>query len=188
MTNDLQTIATDMHNYYRRLVATGWGEDKDGYAPPAKSMLALKYVCKDQANNDIATETKKLTEACPDTAPNPTGAHSLNHFYLKSLDYSREELLQMAIEEWANESMKVGNDNMYHKGQGFDNYAHMMHDEASEVTCAVKICQNTGKSAAICQYNGTGPDEDETIYVVGKKPCSPCPAPTSCEKLGGLCA
>ncbi|KIH44818.1 hypothetical protein ANCDUO_25150, partial [Ancylostoma duodenale] len=87
-----------------------------------------------------------------------------------------------AIEEWANEAANkgVGKDNIYHPDKGIDNYAHMMHDTASEVTCAVKICQDTGKSAAVCQYNGFGPDEDEAIYVVGKRPCSPCANGKSC--------
>ncbi|EYC42665.1 hypothetical protein Y032_0522g2890 [Ancylostoma ceylanicum] len=189
MSNDLQTIATDMHNYYRRLVATGWGLDKDGYAPPAKSMLALKYVCDDASNNNIATATKTLVDTCPDTPPPATAGHTLNHFYMNTLKDSREVFLQKAIENWANEAAKVGvgKDNIFHENAGFNNYGHMMQDGASEVTCAVKICQNSGKSVAICQYNAVGPDDEDPIYVVGKKPCSPCANGKSCEKLGGLC-
>ncbi|EPB77800.1 hypothetical protein ANCCEY_03068 [Ancylostoma ceylanicum] len=127
MSNDLQTIATDMHNYYRRLVATGWGLDKDGYAPPAKSMLALKYVCDDASNNNIATATKTLVDTCPDTPPPATAGHTLNHFYMNTLKDSREVFLQKAIENWANEAAKVGvgKDNIFHENAGFNNYGHV---------------------------------------------------------------
>ncbi|RCN47198.1 hypothetical protein ANCCAN_06776 [Ancylostoma caninum] len=41
MTYDMQITARDMANYYRNLVATGWAQDKNGYAPTAKIMNAL---------------------------------------------------------------------------------------------------------------------------------------------------
>ncbi|EYC12035.1 hypothetical protein Y032_0048g1576 [Ancylostoma ceylanicum] len=41
MTYDMQITARDMANYYRNLVATGWAQDKNGYAPTAKGMNAL---------------------------------------------------------------------------------------------------------------------------------------------------
>ncbi|RCN47146.1 SCP-like protein [Ancylostoma caninum] len=191
MTGDLQTIATDMHNYYRRLVATGWGKDKVGYAPRANAMLGLKYVCGDpNVQGNIGKATKDLIDTCPKDAPQATAAYSLNHFYKETYKLSREELLQEAIKHWANEAsvVGVGEKNLYKPDAGFNDYANMMQDTVSELTCAVKVCQNSGKSAVACQYNKPTVGDGDEIYQLGK-PCSKCPTGKSCDNAlgGGLC-
>ncbi|KIH53452.1 hypothetical protein ANCDUO_16422 [Ancylostoma duodenale] len=175
MTDDLQTIAIDMHNYYRRLVASGWGKDKVGYAPRANAMLGLKYLCGDPTNPiNIGKDTREFIDKCPKDAPQPTAAYSLNYFYKETYKLSREELLKEAITKWANEASVagVGKENLYKPDAGFNDYANvrlnshrlsrspntvyasqMMQDIVTQVTCAVKICQDTGKSAVACQYN-----------------------------------
>ncbi|KAL6729147.1 hypothetical protein Aduo_000229 [Ancylostoma duodenale] len=191
MTDDLQTIAIDMHNYYRRLVASGWGKDKVGYAPRANAMLGLKYLCGDPTNPiNIGKDTREFIDKCPKDAPQPTAAYSLNYFYKETYKLSREELLKEAITKWANEASVagVGKENLYKPDAGFNDYANMMQDIVTQVTCAVKICQDTGKSAVACQYNKLTVADGDEIYQLGK-PCSKCPAGTSCDsKLGGgLC-
>ncbi|KAL6730421.1 hypothetical protein Aduo_001399 [Ancylostoma duodenale] len=187
LSNDLQDIAVDMHNYYRRLVATGWDPTNDGYAPRAKAMLGLNYECGDPAvQNNIGSATKKLVEGCPKNAPQATGAHSLNHYYENTYKLSPEELLEKAITKWADEVSKVGEGNIYKKDLGFNNFANMMRDESDQITCAVNVCQKSGGSAVVCQYNNP-PVEDDPIYQMGA-PCKPCPTGTACDdKLGGLC-
>ncbi|EYC42653.1 hypothetical protein Y032_0522g2887 [Ancylostoma ceylanicum] len=108
MNGDLQKIATTMHNYYRRLSATGWAEDaKGGYTPLAKSMPALTYDCTAGADK-IAQKTKDLIKDCPDAsavAPNMGG--SVNYFLSKH-DVPREEVLREAIKTWAEQISTVG--------------------------------------------------------------------------------
>ncbi|EYC42643.1 hypothetical protein Y032_0522g2883 [Ancylostoma ceylanicum] len=164
MSDDLHAIAEGMHNYYRRLVATGWQPVKDGYAPTAKAMLGVKYGCGDPNDPaNIGAATKALIDDCPKDKPKATGVFSLNYYHNQTLLPSREELLEMrllsyflsakAITKWANEASAVGKDNVYKKGEGFDNYANMMHDKVTQVTCAVNICTRTGQSAVVCQYD-----------------------------------
>ncbi|KAL6730419.1 hypothetical protein Aduo_001397 [Ancylostoma duodenale] len=186
MSNNLQAIAVDMHNYYRRLVATGWKKSKNGYVSRAKAMLGLKYQCGDK-NNTIGTDTKALVDSCNKTAPTATNAYSLNYFYKDDYQLSREELLKEAITKWVDEASAVGEDNKYTKGAGFDNYANMMNDKVKEVTCAVNVCTKTGNSAVACQYNAI-PGEDDVIYELGT-PCKGCPTGTTCDNSlgGGLC-
>ncbi|KAL6724605.1 hypothetical protein Aduo_019478 [Ancylostoma duodenale] len=48
LTQDSNNAALWMHNYYRRLLASGWAKDKkskSGYAPPGKQMKKLEYDC-----------------------------------------------------------------------------------------------------------------------------------------------
>ncbi|KIH48052.1 hypothetical protein ANCDUO_21882 [Ancylostoma duodenale] len=97
MNTDLETIAVGMHNYYRRLVATGWAKDKiDGYAPTAKDMFAVKYSeCK--AGDTLAEETKTIVTGCPSTPTQGNQGRSLNYYYVSKYDIPREQLLQQVI-------------------------------------------------------------------------------------------
>ncbi|EPB71052.1 hypothetical protein ANCCEY_09844 [Ancylostoma ceylanicum] len=67
MTDEMEETAVNMHNYYRRLIATGWAEDpKSVYAPRASKMnYLLAYeettkvgcavkVCQAQGNTIVA--------------------------------------------------------------------------------------------------------------------------------------
>ncbi|KIH43970.1 hypothetical protein ANCDUO_26017 [Ancylostoma duodenale] len=41
--DEFRSTALDMHNYYRRLVATGWAKTGDKYAKTAAKMVELQY-------------------------------------------------------------------------------------------------------------------------------------------------
>ncbi|EYC12079.1 hypothetical protein Y032_0048g1600 [Ancylostoma ceylanicum] len=203
LTNDLEAVVVNMHNYYRRLSATGWAEDKkDGYAPTAKQLKALEYDCAGLGAQSLAKAAN-----CPEKAPDADAGASLNHFYVREYETPKAELFEKAIRKWAEEvkEVGVGKENTYTEGKGFDSYAHMLFQDATKVGCAVEICKNFGASVVICQYNascGEGtlkshssdlfidgnsfrvPQDDDPIYTVGK-PCGGC---TTCSKLGGLCA
>ncbi|RCN45874.1 SCP-like protein [Ancylostoma caninum] len=155
MTADLHTIAVRMHNYYRRLVATGWAKDKKiGYAPTAKNMLELKYVDCTPADT-LAAETKTKVTGCPSTAPQASTGHSLNYYYVNRYDIPREQLLHEAITKWANQvaEIGVGKDNIFDPNGGVTNYANMVHDQVTKIACAVEVCTRSGNSAVACQYN-----------------------------------
>ncbi|RCN32218.1 SCP-like protein, partial [Ancylostoma caninum] len=159
MNGDLEAIAINMHNYYRRLSATGWAKDAKGdYAPIAKAMPALKYDCTTGADK-IAQKTKELVTDCPASA----------------------------IKSWAEQvsTVGVGKDNIFKDGAPYKEYANMLNDKAETFACAVATCAKNGKSAAACQYN-VQPVNDDPIYEIGKQPCK-CAAPLTCSKLGGLC-
>ncbi|KIH53055.1 hypothetical protein ANCDUO_16828, partial [Ancylostoma duodenale] len=89
MTHDMQMTARDMANYYRNLVATGWAEDKKGYAPTAKAMNALEYECND-AGKDAKTEAAKCTAA----SYTPTPGYVLSSYKVRNLDLPRAEVLK----------------------------------------------------------------------------------------------
>ncbi|EYB97138.1 hypothetical protein Y032_0143g2413 [Ancylostoma ceylanicum] len=186
MNSDLETIATDMHNYYRRLVATGWAKDKkDGYAPTAKDMYALKYTdC--QAPDTIAEDTKAKVTGCPSTAPQADPGRSLNYYYVTKYNIPREQLLQEAISKWMKqlEDVGVGKTNIFDENAGVTYYANMVHDKVEKFACAVDVCDKTGNSAVICQYNAI-PTDGDPIYELGK-PCK-CTGGRQCSPLQGLC-
>ncbi|EPB72822.1 SCP-like protein [Ancylostoma ceylanicum] len=199
MNSDLETIATDMHNYYRRLVATGWAKDKkDGYAPTAKDMYALvghKYTdC--QAPDTIAEDTKAKVTGCPSTAPQADPGRSLNYYYVTKYNIPREQLLQEAISKWMKqlEDVGVGKTNIFDENAGVTYYANMVHDKVEKFACAVDVCDKTGNSAVICQYNALEhsfpktcsiPTDGDPIYELGK-PCK-CTGGRQCSPLQGLC-
>ncbi|KAL6729149.1 hypothetical protein Aduo_000230 [Ancylostoma duodenale] len=187
MNGDLQAIAVDMHNYYRRLSATGWAKDaKDGYAPVAKAMPALTYDCT-QGANKVAAKTALLVKDCP-AAP-ATGnmpGYALN-YHLSKYNLPREQVLREAIKSWAEQvsTVGVGKDNIFTDGAAYTQYANMLNDNAKTFACSVESCPKNGKSAIACQYDAT-PAADDPIYVIGKQPCK-CTAPLTCSNLGGLC-
>ncbi|RCN50384.1 hypothetical protein ANCCAN_03610 [Ancylostoma caninum] len=95
MTYDMQTIALNAHNYYRRLTATGWAQDSKGYAPRAKKMQALKYDC-----TNAGAESKNQAHDCTKIGQYTAKAgYSLNY---ATFDYtvSEQDALEKAIGEW----------------------------------------------------------------------------------------
>ncbi|KIH60391.1 hypothetical protein ANCDUO_09361 [Ancylostoma duodenale] len=127
LTQDSNNAALWMHNYYRRLLASGWAKDKkskSGYAPPGKQMKKLEYDCSSTGTN-IAAETYKAIESCPSTGtPQASAGHSMNFWRIG--DYRLSE--QDALEQMAN-------------------------DQADKVVCAVRNCQQSGQTLVVCQYN-----------------------------------
>ncbi|KAL6737521.1 hypothetical protein Aduo_011155 [Ancylostoma duodenale] len=61
MTDDLRHTYVDIHNYYRRLLATGWAEDKQiKYAPRAKKMMELNF------DKTLEKKAYAHTKKCPE--------------------------------------------------------------------------------------------------------------------------
>ncbi|EYC12055.1 hypothetical protein Y032_0048g1587 [Ancylostoma ceylanicum] len=159
MSNDLQAIAVDMHNYYRRLVGSGWAPDKSGYASPATKMTAVEYDCDTKVGQDsIGKLTKELAATC---APpyQPTQGYSRNYHVEKDLTKSRTEVLKEAIRKWAEQSKLVDLDN----GVLFDgdvetyaaSFANVVSEQTTKIVCGVteNECQKQGFRVAVCQYD-----------------------------------
>ncbi|EYC19603.1 hypothetical protein Y032_0024g961 [Ancylostoma ceylanicum] len=191
MTKDMSETALNMHNYYRRLLANGWAEDKVSvYAPPAKQMLSLRYDCGDKQS--LAYEAAKKSAECvyPPRAPQlPTRSQN----YLKIDDYQINPLdaLQWAIKTWWSELANngVGTDTKYTAEMvaagNLENYVNMAFDQTTLVGCGVETCKREGFTMVVCQYDKKI-QEGDNIYEVGKT-CSGCTS-KKCDARGGLCA
>ncbi|KIH58137.1 SCP-like protein, partial [Ancylostoma duodenale] len=126
LTQDSSNAALWMHNYYRKLLASGWAKDPKstgGYAATAKQMLELEYDCASGGSNG-AKETFDLIKNCSLTDPKATNGYSLN--FKRIQDYTISE--QDALEQ-------------------------MAFDKAEKVACAVKTCTVQGQTLVACQYN-----------------------------------
>ncbi|EYC12155.1 hypothetical protein Y032_0048g1641 [Ancylostoma ceylanicum] len=184
MSNDLEAIAVGMHNYYRRLSATGWAVNgKGGYAPTAKNMLSVAYDC----TGNIGTETKDMVADCDTKIPTPSAGYAVNYYRVGKHELPEEKIMEMAIQEWAKQvTVKgVGEDNLFHENDGITEYANMVHDKRDKITCAVKVCKPKGASAVACQYNNGLLGDDDVIYEIGT-PCR-CDGGRKCSPLQGLC-
>ncbi|KAL6744046.1 hypothetical protein Aduo_017022 [Ancylostoma duodenale] len=176
------------HNYYRRILATGWAEDKKiMYAKPAKAMLELAY---DKGLEDAAK--KYITNNnlnCPEKAENV--ALTGENFYMdNNFGLTNEEVIKKAVEQWWSPLKEKGfaNDLQYDNIQDNDvkALANVVHDKTTKMGCAARTCKPQGIIVVDCRY-----DEKiaagENVYEIGKKPCNPCPNGKTCSKLGGLC-
>ncbi|EYC26531.1 hypothetical protein Y032_0010g1207 [Ancylostoma ceylanicum] len=187
---DVRVTALDMHNYYRRLLATGWAEDKKiKYAKPATEMNALVYDkdLEDDAYNFINPNPNQTPNPCP-TAPEGNIGES---FWSGNYKVTNEEAVKEAMKVWWGplESTGLGDNLEYTSDRdngAFKYFANVAHDQTKKVGCAVRTCNDQGITVVDCRYNaaiGGGVD----IYKAGKMPCKPCPSGTACSKLGGLC-
>ncbi|KIH55589.1 hypothetical protein ANCDUO_14253 [Ancylostoma duodenale] len=77
---------------YRRLVASGWAQDSDGYAKWASKMPALTYDC------TIAEKSNTQADCTKDTYTAEAG-HSLN-WHKERYPATREETLEKAVTAW----------------------------------------------------------------------------------------
>ncbi|KAL6729264.1 hypothetical protein Aduo_000337 [Ancylostoma duodenale] len=186
MTDDLRYTALYMHNYYRRLLASGWAKDgKLGYAKPAAAMIELKYDC------DVEDEIMDDLKDC-----NPAAIASPHNFkrYPK-YDVSRENALKEVIKEWWSALAKTGvPDNIYleadMKGKPLGDYVNMAYDKTTKVGCGVQTCKKTGETYVQCGYTvDTLIDDEDPIYKIAKRrACSGCrKAGMTCSRLGALC-
>ncbi|KAL6744509.1 hypothetical protein Aduo_017436 [Ancylostoma duodenale] len=183
MTDDLRDQALNMHNYYRRNLASGWAKDaKLIYAKPSSAMPALlKYDC--TLENTIMTTLK----TCAGTAAATNKAEN----FLAYNDYKSERA--DVVEQWWSPLADIGNENNLYSDSNpaaLKTYINMAHKSATSVGCGVKLCQNLGQTLVQCAYDGVPIiADDDPIYPVGK-PCSKCKdlqnTPT-CSALGGLC-
>ncbi|EYC12174.1 hypothetical protein Y032_0048g1649 [Ancylostoma ceylanicum] len=189
MTDEMEKTAVDMHNYYRRLIATGWAEDpKSLYAPRASKMNYLKFDC-----DNLAAPMKTAINKCQvpaDTAGQ--NVHVINRW-----DISRQAALEEAITTWYEGLQKgggIGEDTIYtpemEANKMLKQYATLAYEKIETFGCAVKTCRPQGNTIVACKYNAA-PVETDPIYTVGK-PCSNCSKNTNnkqCEtdNLKALC-
>ncbi|RCN47193.1 SCP-like protein [Ancylostoma caninum] len=189
MTDEMEKTAENMHNYYRRLIATGWAEDpKSIYAPRASKMNYVKFDC-----DNLAAPMKAAINKCQV----PAEAPGQNVHVVGTWDISRQAALEEAITAWYEGLEKgggLGEDNTYsaevEANKMLKQYATLANDEVSAVGCAVKTCQAQGNTIVACKYD-VQPFLDDPIYTVGK-PCSECSKNTNnkqCEadSLKALC-
>ncbi|KAL6729084.1 hypothetical protein Aduo_000171 [Ancylostoma duodenale] len=178
MTDEMKKTAENMHNYYRRLIVTGWAEDPNSkYAPRASKMNYLTFDC-----DDLAVPMKTAINKCQIPADAPG-----QNVHVTTWDISRQAALEEAITTWYEGLEKgggLGENNIYtpevEANKMLKQYATLAHDEISAVGCAVKTCQAQGNTIVACKYNGQ-PVEGDPIYTVGK-PCSGCSANTNNKK------
>ncbi|EPB67251.1 SCP-like protein [Ancylostoma ceylanicum] len=105
MTDELRDQALNMHNYYRRRLASGWAKDaKLIYAKPSSAMPALlKYDC--TLENTIMTALK----TCVGTAAATNKAEN----FIAYGDYQSEraDIFQKVVEQWWSPLADIGNEN-----------------------------------------------------------------------------
>ncbi|KAL6729085.1 hypothetical protein Aduo_000172 [Ancylostoma duodenale] len=186
MTDEMEETAVNMHNYYRRLIATGWAEDpKSIYAPRASKMNYVKFDC-----DNLAAPMKAAINKCQV----PADAPGQNVHVVGTWDISRQAALEEAITAWYEGLEKgggIGADNIYtsevEANKMLKQYATLAHDEIAAVGCAVKTCRPQGNTIVACKYDVLNaetfrqPFLDNPIYTVGK-PCSECSKNTNANK------
>ncbi|KAL6741918.1 hypothetical protein Aduo_015125 [Ancylostoma duodenale] len=213
---DVRATALDMHNYYRRLLATGWAKDKKiKYAKQASQMNALVYN-KDLEDKafDYVNPNPVNTKSCPTKQESDIG----ENFWKGDYTLTHVEAVKEAMKFWwvPLESTGLGNNLEYSADmqQSTLKYvANIAYDQTKTIGCAVRTCAPQGITVVDCRYNTIGIKNhnrlrmsvkgltkrplnwfdsrpitlDEPIYKAGKMPCKPCPTGTTCSKLGGLC-
>ncbi|KIH58568.1 SCP-like protein [Ancylostoma duodenale] len=197
MTDEMKKTAENMHNYYRRLIATGWAEDpRSKYAPRASKMNYLTFDC-----DNLAVPMKTAINKCQVPADAPG-----QNVHVTTWDISRQAALEEAITTWYGGLEKgggIGEDTTYttemESNKMLTQYAtvrllvftilvsicvkaplQLAYEGSTKVGCAVKTCQAQGNTIVACKYNGQ-PVEGDPIYTVGK-PCSGCSANTNNKK------
>ncbi|EYC13816.1 hypothetical protein Y032_0042g548 [Ancylostoma ceylanicum] len=188
--DEFRLAALNMHNYYRRLLATGWAKDKQlTYAKPASKMIELEY--------DKALEDAAIAEAdkCGST---PTNGPEGESFWAASRGNSYEmphlEAIQKAVEAWwaPVETTGFGDKLEYTADTSTSPLkyaANIAYESTTKIGCAVKNCPAQGVTVVDCRYSPKIADTD-IIYTTGAKPCAQCKktaGTTECSKLGGLC-
>ncbi|EPB71060.1 SCP-like protein [Ancylostoma ceylanicum] len=187
MTYDMQVTAKDMANYYRNLVATGWAQDKNGYAPTAKAMNALEYDC-DTAGAHAQTQA----DFCAAASYNPNAGYVLSSYKTKNYNLPEDEVLRQAMTTWFGQLKRVDLDEKATYSNDIQanapDFANLMIG-ATKLGCSVKTCLREGFSVAVCEFDGTTPSVGDPLYTVGNT-CSGCTAANKkCHKaLKGLCA
>ncbi|RCN43635.1 SCP-like protein [Ancylostoma caninum] len=150
MTDDLRDQALNIHNYYRRLLATGWAKDaKLGYAKPATAMPKLEYDCAVEDTIMTEFETCGGTEAATNKAQN----------FVAYDDYQSERgvVLSKVLADWWAPLENTGNpDNTYTNANAaaLTTYINMAHHDTVKVGCGVQTCAKIGKTLVQCAYDG----------------------------------
>ncbi|EPB78481.1 SCP-like protein [Ancylostoma ceylanicum] len=151
MTDELRHEALNMHNYYRRLLATGWAEDKKlKYAKPAAAMPELKYNC------EVEDEIMGKLKDCPGAVATITKAQANNFKLFTPYTATRQEALSEVIKHWWSPLASTGiADNQYldsMAGTDMETYVNMAYAHTTGVGCAVKECDSKGNIQVQCGY------------------------------------
>ncbi|EPB72330.1 SCP-like protein [Ancylostoma ceylanicum] len=136
----------------------------------------------------VAGKDAKDIIDCANPSYNSKVGLSVSTYTTKNLKLSEEELLKQAMSTWYAQLQNVDldekakyDDNVETRAKDF---ANLVIGDATKVGCSVKKCQKEGYSVAVCEFDGTAPNIDDSMYAVGKT-CSGCP---TCHKnLPGLC-
>ncbi|KIH43881.1 SCP-like protein, partial [Ancylostoma duodenale] len=93
--DEFRVTALNMHNYYRRLAATGWAKTGDKYAKTASKMVELKYSkdLEEAANNYLNANSN-----CPAAAQG--GAAVENFFKTNKFTTPHVEAFKEAMKSW----------------------------------------------------------------------------------------
>ncbi|EYC15899.1 hypothetical protein Y032_0035g3034 [Ancylostoma ceylanicum] len=187
ITDDFRRAALGMHNYYRRLLATGWAEDKKlGYAKWAASMPELIYDC------DSEEEIMKALKNCGGKEVANAKAQANNYKSFNEYQTPKEQVLQKAVDYWWSGLANTGiADNTFLDTMDatLKSYANMAFQDTLKVGCGIEVCQAQGWTEVQCGYVGTAITDGDPIYTIGKT-CSKCGKLTpamKCSPLGGLC-
>ncbi|WKY11919.1 hypothetical protein Q1695_003472 [Nippostrongylus brasiliensis] len=154
--------ALNLHNYYRRLVASGWAENKlTRFTLRAARMEALTYDC---SLEEAANEHVKKCERQPaKLLPADTGS---NIKVIDDVGLSKEAALERATGEWFSQLHKYGMDpnSVWTENATIRDCANMVHDKYKTVGCAVNICSSNGFTIIECRYGPKRLQEGNLIY------------------------
>ncbi|EYB86886.1 hypothetical protein Y032_0272g954 [Ancylostoma ceylanicum] len=180
LSDELKEAVENMHNYYRRLLATGWAKNKlssTGYAPIASKMLAVKYAC-----DAIGEEAYTKSQNCDAAIGDPTAGRGMNKLEIKNHTMSHQEALEEAMKTWWGQLETEGlpDDLMYTdeianagKITEFATVRHSLNnfriiyrgrmeyytlfeianELVESVGCAVTTCKKTGLTRVVCEYD-----------------------------------
>ncbi|KAK6758140.1 hypothetical protein RB195_015763 [Necator americanus] len=181
-----RSVILDLINGFRRTVAKGEQEGKDGVTlPTAVSMNQLEWDC------NIEAEAQDAAKTCPDTiSPLPafqTKGYTLGHIILKGTIKANncdatKTAKDLLTELWATAAAKQTNQAAERSNNEF---AQLAHNKVSAFACTYQICQATSYYL-LCFFNQKAPTNGDVYTADAKgKYCSDEAACPTC--VDGLC-
>ncbi|EYB87848.1 hypothetical protein Y032_0256g364 [Ancylostoma ceylanicum] len=90
MTYEMQMSVLNLANYYRRLLGSGWAQDKNGYAPIARRLYALTYNC-----DLLGHFAKQIADKCGDPPYTPYARNwVLTHHKINDVNIDQKAALE----------------------------------------------------------------------------------------------
>ncbi|KAK6758126.1 hypothetical protein RB195_015754 [Necator americanus] len=183
--DNFRRTALEMHNYYRRLLATGWAKSGENYAKPATKMIELQY------DKDLEDKAIKKIKNCASSLSSTVG----ENFWSKEVTATNnigEDGIEKAVASWWKSFENKGFGDDLKNKKSVISAANIAFDGATKVGCAIDVgaaCLKLGKLYIMCMYDKS-PAVDDVIYEAGNKACSKCASTGTtpvCSPLGGLC-
>ncbi|VDL78176.1 unnamed protein product [Nippostrongylus brasiliensis] len=182
--------AVNLHNYYRRLIASGWAESKlTVFAPRASGMSALSYDC------SLEKAAAENVEKCGNSfykANKYSVATGGNTAFIRDISISQEAALEQASCCCANitsedelQKNDVDPSYVWTDNSATANITNVMHDKYKTFGCAVNRCSTQGVTIVECRYSPKNMQTGDAIYDLGA-PCSKCDNSEKCV-FGVLC-